>query len=287
MTDDDFLSKLVGWAEARSDIACLVMTGSRAQPNATVDSYSDYDLEIFTDDPHRYTASSDWMGEIADVWVFLAPESSRGCPTRLIIFDDGRKVDFSILPVSALEEAVATQGLTDLYRQGYLTLVDKHGLAARLPPPSYSPAVRHIPTEAEFRLTVQEFWFEAWHIPKYLSRGDLWVVKHRDWTMKQLLLRMLEWRAIAENGTGVDVGQIGLHMKEWTPAQMWDRLCEVFARFDGADSRRALLATVALFRTLRPKRQNSSTIRIHTPWTIRLAATSPTCWNRLNSPETR
>jgi aminoglycoside 6-adenylyltransferase len=250
MTDDAFLSKIVGWATARSDITCLIMTGSRARPDASVDSYSDYDLEIFTDDPQRYTRTSNWMMEIADVWVFLATESRHGCPTRLIIFDGGRKVDFSILPISALEATVATQRLDDLYQQGYLALVDKHGLAARLPQPSYSPAAHRLPTEDEFRLTVEEFWFEAWHIPKYLSRGDLWVVKHRDWTMKELLLRMLEWRATAENCPGLDVGHIGLRMKEWTRPETWDRLREAFARFDGTDSRRALLATIALFRNV-------------------------------------
>jgi aminoglycoside 6-adenylyltransferase len=248
MTDDDFLGKIVDWAQARSDISSLIMTGSRARPDASVDSYSDYDLEIFTTDAERYTSSSDWMRDIGDVWVFLSTESGRGCPTRLIIFDGGRKVDFSILPISALEETVATQRLDDLYHQGYLALVDKHGLAARLPQPSYSPAARRLPPEEEFRLTVEEFWFEAWHIPKYLARGDLWVVKYRDWTMKELLLRMLEWRAIAENGPGLDVGHIGVRMKEWTRPVIWDRLREAFARFDGTDSHRALLATVALFR---------------------------------------
>ena len=198
MTDDAFLARLVGWAEARPDIASMIMTGSRARPGASVDSYSDYDLEIFTDDAHSYTNTSDWTAEIEEVWVFLPTESSRGCPTRLIIFDGGRKVDFSILPVSALEEAAATQRLDDLYDRGFLVLVDKRGLASRLPSPSYSPPPRRAPTEDEFRATVEEFWFEAWHIPKYLARGDLWVVKFRDWTMKELLLRMLEWHAMAE-----------------------------------------------------------------------------------------
>ena len=63
---------------------------------------------------------------------------------------------------------------------------------------------------------MEEFWFEAWHIPKYLKRNDLWVVKFRDWTMKQLLLRMLEWHAIATNGPALDISHIGVHMKDWT-----------------------------------------------------------------------
>ena len=253
MPDEDFLSKLVDWATSRSDIAGLIMTGARARPGAPVDSYSDYDLEIFTEDPRLYTAASEWMSEIGGVWVFLATDSRRGCPTRLIIFDGGRKVDFSILPVSALEVMVATRRLDDLYQQGHLALVDKRGLATRLPQPSNSPPARRGPTEEEFRATVEEFWFEAWHIPKYLARGDLWVVKHRDWTMKKMLLRMLEWYATAGNGSALDIAQIGVRMKDWTRPDIWKRLQESFGRFDAADSQRAFIATIALFRGVAPE----------------------------------
>jgi hypothetical protein len=35
------------------------------------------------------------------------------------------------------------------------------------------------------------------HIPPYLARGELWVVKFRDGTMKRMLLRLVEWDALA------------------------------------------------------------------------------------------
>jgi aminoglycoside 6-adenylyltransferase len=245
---DAFLSRLVDWANAQPDIAALILTGSRARPDGAVDSFSDYDLEIFTTDPERYTSDSGWMKEIGDVWVLLATESSRGCPTRLIIFEGGRKVDFSILPVSALGEAVDDNERNELYARGYRLLIDRNGLASRLPPPSYELAPRQVPNEDEFRATVDEFWFEAWHIPKYLDRNDLWVVKHRDWTMKGLLLQMLEWHAAAASGPALDIPHIGVRLKDWTRADTWDRLHETFGRFDAADSQRALLATISLFR---------------------------------------
>lgn len=84
--------------------------------------------------------------------------------------------------------------------------------------------------------------------PKYLQRGDLWVVKRRDWTMKELLLRMLEWHAMAANEHGLDLAQIGTQMKNWTRPDVWERLYEAFGHFDSADSGRALIATVSLFR---------------------------------------
>lgn len=247
---DDLLQRVVDWANRQPDIVALIMTGSHACPDAMVDELSDYDLEIFTTNPERYTSSADWMTEIGKVWVYLPLTSSRGCPTRLVVFEGGGKVDFSVFPVQALEDAVSSQELSDLYDRGYRVLVDKEGLAAGLPAPSYAPPVRARPTEAEFRAAVEEFWFEASHIPKYLQRDDLWVVKFRDWTMKELLLRMLEWHAAAMSDEHPDVWHIGTRMKDWVRPDVWERLHDAFGRFDAADSWRALLATVSLFRDI-------------------------------------
>ncbi len=242
--DANFLDHIVLWAKRQPDISALVMTGSRAQPDGAVDDLSDYDLEIFTSDPSFYTSSDGWMSEIARVWVYLPTEREALCETRLVVFEGGAKADFSIRPVESLEVMVKSQQLDELYERGYRVLIDKEGLASKLPAPSYT-SVRQLPTEAEFEAAVNEFWFEASHIPKYLQRNELWVVKSRDWTMKELLLQMMEWRASAANRA---VRQIGVRMKDWVPRADWHRLNEVFGRFDAADSWRALLATLSFFR---------------------------------------
>ena len=240
-----FLDEIIRWANSRPDISALIMTGSRAQPEGAVDDLSDYDLEIFTTNPSSCTSSDLWMSDIAGVWVYLATTRNGLCETRLVVFEGGAKVDFSIRPVDSLEDMVRCRKLDELYERGYRVLIDKKGLASQLPSSSYSPPHRPLPTKAEFEAAVDEFWFEASHIPKYLKRDDLWVVKFRDWTMKELLLQMLEWRAIAANR---DVKHIGVRMKDWIPADDWHRLNEAFGRFDAADSWRALLAMLSLFR---------------------------------------
>jgi len=243
--DTEFLTEIIRWADGRPDISALVMTGSRAQRDGTVDDLSDYDLEIFTSDPESYTSSDAWMSDIASVWVYLPTTRNGLCETRLIIFEGGIKVDFSIRAVELLQDMVRFQRADELYDRGYRVLIDKKGLASQLPPSSYKSSVRRLPTEAEFEAAIEEFWFEASHIPKYLQRDDLWVVKFRDWTMKELLLQMLEWRGSAANR---DVRHIGMRMKNWIPPAEWRRINEVFGRFDAADSWRALLATLSFFR---------------------------------------
>ena len=222
--DTEFLTEIIRWADGRPDISALVMTGSRAQRDGTVDDLSDYDLEIFTSDPESYTSSDAWMSDIASVWVYLPTTRNGLCETRLIIFEGGIKVDFSIRAVELLQDMVRFQRADELYDRGYRVLIDKKGLASQLPPSSYKSSVRRLPTEAEFEAAIEEFWFEASHIPKYLQRDDLWVVKFRDWTMKERLLQMLEWRGSAANR---DVRHIGMRMKNWIPPAEWRRIDEV------------------------------------------------------------
>ena len=66
--------------------------------------------------------------------------------------------------------------------------------------------------------------------------------------MKTLLLRMLEWHAVATRGPDVDVWHIGRHIRDWAKPEFLDRLATVFGRFDQIDSWQALLATCDLFR---------------------------------------
>ena len=105
-------------------------------------------------------------------------------------------MDYTLAGVDRLSGDV--RGLDPLYERGYEVLLDKQGVTQQLPPAT-EYLILAVPSEDEFAFTVEEFWFEATHMPRYLSRGDLWVVKFRDWTMKCDLLRILEWRAIAQS----------------------------------------------------------------------------------------
>jgi aminoglycoside 6-adenylyltransferase len=183
---------------------------------------------------------------IAPVWVVLPFDHPDGRRERLVFFAGGAKVDLQIVPAARLQE-MATEGLDDLHRRGYEALFDRDGSAARLPPSPHATPRRPRPTAEEFLAVCTEFWFEAAHIPRYLAREELWVVKFRDWTMKRQLLRVLEWHALAEHGDEVDVWHIGTHAQSWLAPGVWERLHEVFAHFDAPDSFRALQATADLF----------------------------------------
>jgi aminoglycoside 6-adenylyltransferase len=245
MRKESLLQEILAWAEARPDIRVVVLTGSTAREDDSADSGSDLDVELFTTTPEAYESAT-WMNAIRPVVVQLgfAPENADGYLVRLTIFEGGDKVDFRVAPVRQMEQMVASETLDEVYERGYRVLFDRDGVTTGLRPPE--PPAPTLPTEQEYVATIEEFWFEAWHIPKYAARGDLWVVKYRDWTMKELLRRILEWDAVARSPEA-DVWYIGTRMKDWVTSSQWERLQEVFAHFDAGDSIRAFQATCALF----------------------------------------
>ena len=65
-----------------------------------------------------------------------------------------------------------------------------------------------------------------------------------------MLLRMLEWHAIARAEQPADVWHIGTHMAAWVDEATQRELRAIFGAFDERSSWDALLATTALFRRL-------------------------------------
>ncbi len=258
---EQLLQRICVWAESQQNIRAIVMMGSYARGRA--DELSDLDIEIFARDTKSYLTSGFWMSEIGPVIVYLSLHNDLGSPTRLVIFRDGLKVDFTISPASVLASIVDGRKLPPLYDHGYRVLVDKDQLAGRLPAASLRSPLTRVPTEQEFNDVAQEFWFEAYHVAKYLRRDDLWAVKFRDWNLKELLLKMLEWSEKSLHGWDYETGDHGIRIREWTDPSVLARLGGVFARFDAADSWRALQTTIDVFRDI--AQDTAGRLRYHYP----------------------
>jgi aminoglycoside 6-adenylyltransferase len=244
---DVVLQNIILWAQGNSAIQALVLTGSLARSDGLADALSDIDIELIIDDPNFLMSDSGWLSEIGQLVTVLPlnPSPEQRWATRLAIYAGGTKVDYTLAGPARLREMASHQKLEPLYERGYRILLDKAGLTVDLPLPGGHASTRTLPSNDAFRASVQEFWFEAAHIPKYLVRDELWLVKQRDQTMKALLLQMLEWHAVSSRP--VDVWHIGTQMQQWVDKPAWDELQQAFGRFDALDSIRAFKATVALY----------------------------------------
>ena len=94
---DDVLSRIVAWAAARPDIAALVQIGSRVQPGATPDAWSDYDFHLITSRPRDYRNPA-VLRSIGDSWLVSAQPVFGNATKLTVILAGAAEVDFIVLP---------------------------------------------------------------------------------------------------------------------------------------------------------------------------------------------
>lgn len=248
---DQLLAAVTAWAQEQEDVRAVLLVGSHARLSPPLaDQFSDLDFEIYTTTPDAYQETPDWISSLGDMWVCVPFQRGDGIAEHLILFDEAQKIDLSFLPVSWLEEMVKTQRLTIVYQRGYRVLLDKDGVAAKLPACEKHRSAAERPSPMQFTQVINTFWYGAVYVAKQIRRRNLWTVKYRDWTMKEGLLAMLEWHTQAQHNWQADTWYEGKFLLNWVDTETGTALLDVFGRFDAADSWRALLATMDLFRQI-------------------------------------
>jgi aminoglycoside 6-adenylyltransferase len=247
---DKIFANVIAWAKTEDAIRAAIVEGSRARPDAHPDRFSDYDLNLYVTDVAQFIRSDAWIGRISPAWAMETEIDPDRTSSRLVLFAGGYDIDFKFVPVTMLHACVEQQTLPDEYQRGYQVVLDKDGLAARLPPPEYRAVARSKPTNEQFLYAVNVFWFELFHLVKNLHRQELWHVKIRDACIKNRLLQMIEWHAQASHGWDYETWMVGKYMQSWVAPEIWQAFSEIFARFDVEDSWRAVRALMPLYRRL-------------------------------------
>ena len=212
--EEGALKRIVSWARDRQDIRALVLTSSRTNPRAEVDWLSDYDLVIAVDNPEQYK-SADWLveayGPVLIGFDPAPPAQAAGQFSRLAIYGDGTKLDWSVWAIGALSVALHAPRLPRSFDVGYEFLIDLDGLAETAPPATYTAHVPIPPTAEEYGAVVNEFWWETSYVGKYLWRGELMPARYSfDVVIRHdLLRRMLEWHVEATHGWSLAPGRNG------------------------------------------------------------------------------
>jgi aminoglycoside 6-adenylyltransferase len=243
------IDPIIRWAQQSPLIKALVLTGSRTNPNDTTDELSDFDLVVVTPDV-TFIDNDDWLSNISAYWVCIRDKYELDgfvVPTRLVIFDAKMKVDFSFIGPDAIENFVRPAALPDGFGNGYHVLLDKGNLLTHLPPPDNTRYTVGPPTKMEFATNVREFWFEAWHVAKYLRRGDLVTARWRDWSTKHFLMQMLQWQHALTVGA-FRPKPYGIGIEKWLTPSLLKKLHGCFAGISPADGWISLGKTSLLYR---------------------------------------
>lgn len=253
---DDVIDKLIHWAEQRDSIRAMMLTSTRAIPNAPVDEYSDYDVVLIVTNIHPFFDDRSWLEDFGEVlvayWdsIYLDPDHSIEKTANVIQYEDGLKIDFTLWPVELLQKIIHAPALQDELDAGYRILMDKDHLTDRMQSPTYTAYIPTPPTNDVYQKTIEDFFSDAPYVAKCLLRGELFPVKWAlDYDMKHVFLRpMLEWRIEIDHDWSVPVGSLGKGLNKRLPPELWLQLEETYVGADISDNWAALYKTMTLFR---------------------------------------
>jgi aminoglycoside 6-adenylyltransferase len=257
--EDAVIQKLIRLGEGYEEIRAIILTSTRAAPGAPTDAFSDYDPVIYTTDVAPFAQSDAWFTGFGSVLVVLRrdwwmPDGRTwdGNPetfTRLVMYEDGTKIDFGIMPVEALRRECQAATLSEGFDVGYRVLLDKDGDTASLKRPTYKAHIPARPTESDYATLVNNFWWDSTYVAKHLWRDDLLTARWMlDGLEQDLLLKMLEWWIEIGRDWSWRPGVLGKGLKKVLDAETYDELANTYAGGEISDLWEALFRTTALFR---------------------------------------
>src|SRR5262245_54630736 len=121
----------------------MLLTSTRAVPNAPMDEFSDYDVVLFVDDIHPFHEERSWLQDFGEVlvayWDPIYLDSDYGIEKfgNVTQYVDGLKIDFTLCPLEMLQKIVQAPSLPAELDAGYRVLLDKDGLTVGMKKPTY------------------------------------------------------------------------------------------------------------------------------------------------------
>lgn len=252
--DDKIIQRLIHWGEQRSSVRAMLLTSTRANPDAQKDIFSDYDVIVVVKNIQPYLEQDAWLEDFGRVLVVyrdpVRQEYGHDRFARITQYEDGTKIDFTVWPVEILLAAVQDEQLVDNLDVGYAVLLDKDGLTNGLKAPTYTAHIPAPPSEEAYQTLIEVFFHEATYVAKNLWRDELLPVKYSlDQVMKQKKLRpMLEWRIEIDHDWSLKPGAYGKGLKKHLPPEIWSELEKTYVGPSTEENWQALFATIDLFR---------------------------------------
>jgi aminoglycoside 6-adenylyltransferase len=265
-SETETLSLLVRWGESQPLVRAMIMTSTRAIPAPSSDIFSDYDIVLALSDVRPFAEDRAWLEAFGRVLVMyqdpLESEEGRLHSGNVVQFESGLKIDFTLvepgyfasmkaqkLSLLQMQNISSLQNVFELPAEldaGYRVLLDKDGLTAGLPPPTYRAYIPHPPPETLYVDMIEGGFLDATYVAKYLRRGDqmaaIFILVN--FLKDEHLRPLLEWHYEIDHGWSVKTGLHGRHMQQYLRPDLWADLENTNAG-PGLET-----AWEALFRTL-------------------------------------
>ena len=239
---------ILNFARKDDRIRVVAMNGSRANPNAPRDAFQDYDIVYVVTEMDSYLANDAWLEVFGRRVIMQKPDAMELFPSEgrtrfgyLMQFEDGNRIDLTLLPLGELELYLKEDSIIRV-------LLDKDGRVPALPESSDRDYWIKPPTPGMFDDCCNEFWWLSAYVAKGLARCELpYAIAHLDYMRKQLMT-MLSWQVGIEKGFDFSIGKQFKYLQQHVSDASWQRLCATWNAGSPEACGEALVGMLALFR---------------------------------------
>lgn len=249
-TEQEMMSILIDFARKDDRIRLVTLEGSRTNQNIPADPFQDYDISYFVTEMDSFKENDQWLDIFGTRIMMQKPEDMELFPSELgnwfsylMLFEDGNKVDLTLIPIDETAQYFAdSDGLVEV-------LLDKDELIKHEVLPSDHQYWIRKPTAREFDDCCNEFWMVSTYVVKGLSRKEiLFAIDHLNEIARPNLLRMMAWQIGCEKGFTFSVGKNYKFIDRYLPKEDWEALLSTYRQNGYVDMWEALFTCYELFR---------------------------------------
>ncbi|MDR2686465.1 MAG: aminoglycoside 6-adenylyltransferase [Oscillospiraceae bacterium] len=248
-TEQEMLALILGVAGADERVRAVLLSGSRANPEAPKDAFQDYNVAYFVTDIAPFYANPQWAeSHFGKPLLLQMPEAMRGADgdghfVYLMLFPDGVRIDLSFEFRPYVDDGEPAVVLLDKD--------DGAGLLPALPPPDAAFWHARPPTALDYSSCCNNFWWCLNNAAKGIARDELPYVMHMlNECVRAELHDMIGWTIGTLHGFALSVGKQGKYFKRYLPPEIYSRYEKTYSGSGYDDITAAIYAMCDLFHDL-------------------------------------
>jgi len=227
-SEEEVLNLILQVAKIDERIRAVLLTGSKADPNAKKDIFQDFDIIYIVIEKETFLNNHSWIDIFGERLILQLPEEmtfgekDNYAFHYLMRFTDGNRIDLTLFPIDKLATEFKLGSLTTL-------LLDKDKLFENLPPPGNKDYLIKCPTEKYFADCCKEFWWVSTYIGKGLWRNEITYAKEMfEIPVRAMFLKIIEWHIGIETKFTVSFGNAGRNMKYHLSPELYDKILSTY-----------------------------------------------------------
>jgi len=230
-SETQVLKQILDFARNDDNMRAVVMNGSRVNPNIQQDIFCDYDIIFFVQKLDPYISDKSWIrtfGELIILQFNRHEEQPEKQYVYLMQFADGVRIDLSFADLDMIQPALE-DSLT-------VVLLNKDDCIPPLPPADESSYITQKPTQDEYDLIVNEFWWVSTYVAKALWRNELVTAKYLfEVIVRDCLNKMVTWYIAMQHGWKINAGKMGKKFGRLLPEDLWQELLTTYPGINEED----------------------------------------------------